>query len=603
MELAIYFFYSFAIVVILTPLNIFLARKLGLVSYPKSDRWHKLATPSLGGVAIFLSVSFCFVYFNIVQLVDIRIIFAFLIIFFSGLYDDLIGLKPYSKLIFQIISSVLVISTGIVIGKGVFLPNFIAIPLTIFWIIGITNALNLLDNMDGLCAGIAGIISIYLGIFFFLGGQTILYMSSFIVAGANFGFILYNFFPARIFMGDCGSLTLGFLLSIFSLMGTFYTKSDVLLSLGIPLLLMLVPIFDTTLVTISRKYLNLPISQGGKDHLSHRLVSLGYSQKKSVIVMYCISIVGGLVGFSLKYFDLSISLLLIIIILILFVGFGAMLSRVKVYKEDDYNRLIDKNNAKNITLISTVLMYKRQIIELSVDSIIIMFSLYFSLWLQFMGAIPSFYKNLYGELTIIILPFTLLVFLFFRIYSTIWRYLTIGDSFRYFGAVLIVFIAINIFIIFGNINLHFTTTIIFSLVLFIFISGFRLSEKLISTMIGKSLIDLKNTKELERVLIVGAGDAGLIALKEILQNEKLGLVPVGFIDDDPSKKGARINGFPVFGNVSKIDTIINSKKIDKIIISIANIQNKRLDFITQNCERFGKPIVFSRVIFKAARKK
>ena len=187
----------------------------------------------------------------------------------------------------------------------------------------------------------------------------------------------------------------------------------------------LIPIFDTTLVTISRKYINRPISIGGRDHLSHRLISIGYSEKKSLLVMYSMAASGCCLSLILKYLDLSISLLIVVLLLILFIGFGAMLSRVKVYNSSDYDIIIDDN--KKITLINTVLMYKRQIVELIVDSIIITYSLYFSYWLQFYGSIPESFLEVYSNLVLFILPYTILIFIIFGFYSTIWRYLTVGD--------------------------------------------------------------------------------------------------------------------------------------------------------------------------------
>ena len=595
MEYTISVFVPLLSVFLLTPLIISFSKKIDLVAYPSQNRWHSKKTPLLGGVSIFLGIIIGVFFSGIYVHIDPKIIIAVFMIFFSGLYDDIYGIMPYTKLLFQIIASALVMSADIIVGKGVLLPDFISIPLTILWIIGITNALNLLDNMDGLCTGTSAIISLFLGLLFYLEGQHYLCLLSIILSGATLGFLYYNFMPAKIFMGDCGSLTLGFLLSVISLMGTFHTKSHVMLSLGVPLLLMSIPIFDTTLVTISRKYLNRPVSQGGKDHLSHRLIALGYSERKSLLLMLFISGLGCLIALGFKYLDLSISLLFILLSLILFIGFGAMLSRVKVYNIKDYDS-IRRSEKENITAIRTVLIYKRQIVELIVDSIIVIYSIYFSIWLQHNGNIPS---QLLEHLFVIIqtvLPLSLFVFLLFRFYSTLWRYLTLSDAIRYLCAV--VTVSFLIFILskyyFGSI-LHYTTIIILFFVLFLLLSAFRLSERFISLIIRKSLFQISGAQSNGiRTIIVGAGDRGTMALKEILQNKNRDMIPIGFIDDDISKKGARIEGYKIFGDISNINDVVRSKDIAKIIIAIGNIEKDRFDFILNLCERTGKSVeVFS----------
>ena len=585
------------IVIVVTPAIIGIAKKNDVVAHPSQNRWHSESTPLLGGIALFIAISFGTYLSGIHNEIDMLVIISFFIIFFTGLYDDMKSMKPYVKLLFQIIASAMVMSTGILVGKGQLLPDIIAIPITIFWIVGITNALNLLDNMDGLCSGISLIISSFLGILFYLEGQVELSIISFTVSGSTMGFLFYNLKPAKIFMGDSGSLSLGFILAVISLMGTFHTKSHVMLSLGIPLLLMSIPIFDTTLVTISRKYLNRPVSQGGRDHLSHRLIALGYSERKSLLLMFSISIIGGTIALGLKYLDLSISILFIVLILILFIGFGAALSRVKVYERKDYNEIISSGKSK-ITAIRTVLIYKRQIVELIVDSIIIVYSLYFSIWLQYKGAIPTHLLDDLFQINIIILPYSLFIFLIFRFYSSIWRYITLGDTIRYMGAVITV--ATSIFLLskyFFESFLHLTTIIIFYFVLFLLLTVFRGSERYIGTIIRRSILQVfgEETKNSSvRTLIVGAGDRGMIALREILQNKERCMTPVGFVDDDISKKGARIDGHKIYGDMSKINSLVQSKSIEKLIIAIGNIELEKLNKIKEICKNTGKAVeVFS----------
>ncbi len=585
----------FSIVVLVTPVIIMIAKRTGMISQPQSNRWHSRPTALLGGIGIFIGVVSSIIWIGLLDSIYSGLVFGAVLIFISGLYDDVKGLRPYVKLIIHIIAGVLVMTSGVFLGNGL-LPGYIAIPITLLWVVGITNAMNLLDNMDGLCSGISGIIGLFLGIIFLLNDQSVLSLLSFTVSGAAFGFLVYNFSSAKIFMGDSGSLFLGFLLSTIALMGTYETKSHVMLSLGIPLLVMSLPIFDTTLVTISRKYFNRPISQGGRDHSSHRLIALGYSERKSLLVMYGIAIFGGGIAIGLIYLNLSISLLLVILSLILFVGSGAFLSRVKVYTVNEYESLLENNGGKRVTLIRTVLQYKRQIVEVLVDSILVMYSLYLAAWLQYNGEIPHDFIASYPSLVTVLLPYSLIVFLVFRFYSDIWRYLTVSDSLRFVISVGVLALSMFLFIPLLDIfDLKFTTVIIFAIVLFLLLSVFRLSERLLYTL--QRAVTNKDNQLSTRILLVGAGDTGSIALREIIQNKKLNFKPVGFVDDDPSKKGARIDGYPVMGSTTSINDIVASKQIDKIIISITDIGREKLKEIYNQCENTGKPVMRARISF------
>jgi len=585
----------FSIVVLVTPVIIMIAKRTGMISQPQSNRWHSRPTALLGGIGIFIGVVSSIIWIGLLDSIYSGLVFGAVLIFISGLYDDVKGLRPYVKLIIHIIAGVLVMTSGVFLGNGL-LPGYIAIPITLLWVVGITNAMNLLDNMDGLCSGISGIIGLFLGIIFLLNDQSVLSLLSFTVSGAAFGFLVYNFSSAKIFMGDSGSLFLGFLLSTIALMGTYETKSHVMLSLGIPLLIMSLPIFDTTLVTISRKYFNRPISQGGRDHSSHRLIALGYSERKSLLVMYGIAIFGGGIAIGLIYLNLSISLLLVILSLILFVGSGAFLSRVKVYSVNEYESLLENNGGKRVTLIRTVLQYKRQIVEVLVDSILVMYSLYLAAWLQYNGEIPHDFIASYPSLVTVLLPYSLIVFLVFRFYSDIWRYLTVSDSLRFVISVGVLALSMFLFIPLLDIfDLKFTTVIIFAIVLFLLLSVFRLSERLLYTL--QRAVTNGDNQISTRILLVGAGDTGSIALREIIQNKKLNFKPVGFVDDDPSKKGARIDGYPVMGSTTSINDIVASKQIDKIIISITDIGREKLKEIYNQCENTGKPVMRARISF------
>ena len=228
------------------------ARRNGYVAKPKSDRWHKRPTAMYGGIAIFATTVLLYLLFVPKSFESNVVIAGSTFLFAVGLLDDTFGVKPYQKLIGQLIGATMIVSLGLKLPLTGF--ELVDIGITVFWLVGITNAINLLDNMDGLAAGIAGIAATALAFGFAANGQMpeLLLISVFI--GSLIGFLIFNFNPASIFMGDCGSMFIGFLLASSVMLGQSGGRSrGVLTILAVPVLILFVPIFDTTLVTIIRK--------------------------------------------------------------------------------------------------------------------------------------------------------------------------------------------------------------------------------------------------------------------------------------------------------------------------------------------------------------
>ena len=280
----------------LTPLVRLLARRIGIVAKPKTDRWHKKPTAMMGGVAIWLAVVITLFRFRSAHASWLVIIGASTFLFLVGLVDDLLHIKPYQKLIGQVMGS------AFVIYYGLSLPwtssSALNVAITIFWLIGITNAVNLLDNMDGLATGIAAIASGFLTLNFHQQQSTYRSLMLVIFAGALLGFLVYNSNPASIFMGDSAARCLSdsFLASS-ALVNVSGGRSRSLLPvLAVPILVLFIPIFDTTFVTILRKFSGRAASQGGRDHTSHRLVALGMSERRAVWMLYGFAALSGVLA-------------------------------------------------------------------------------------------------------------------------------------------------------------------------------------------------------------------------------------------------------------------------------------------------------------------
>ncbi|HDD64970.1 MAG TPA: undecaprenyl/decaprenyl-phosphate alpha-N-acetylglucosaminyl 1-phosphate transferase [Firmicutes bacterium] len=319
------FIFSFFLSFFLTILFKKIAYLANIFDYPSPRKIHKKPIPLLGGAAIFLSFSITIllgiiaVKFNFVpEFLKIHIpgikkvsskIYAILagglLVVGFGLFDDIFGLKPYQKLALQIISSILIFSAGIRIT--LLIPNFLfSFIITICWLIFMMNSFNLLDNMDGLSAGIAFICGLILFIFSFKMGQFFISTILVVFLGSVAGFLKHNFPPATIFMGECGSSFIGFSLGVIAILLTFY-KYDAqksFLPIFTPLIVFSVPFFDTLSVIWIRKRKKLPIFKADKNHLSHRLVNLGMTNKQSVIFIYFLTLCTGMGALLLS--DLNI---------------------------------------------------------------------------------------------------------------------------------------------------------------------------------------------------------------------------------------------------------------------------------------------------------
>ena len=296
------FIISVAISLFMTPVAKRLAVKVGAVDIPKDERRvHKKPMPLMGGVAIYASIIVTSLIFLPVDGTLISIIIGGTIIFISGIIDDIKGLSPKAKLIFQIGAAIVLIFGDVKIealtnpftkSSNLIPLNGFAIPITIFWVVGITNTLNLIDGLDGLAAGVAMIASLS---FLFVANKfnyiPVMVMSS-IVAGSCLGFLPYNFNPAKIFMGDTGALFLGFILAALSIEGVM--KSVATIAVVVPIIILGVPIFDTTFAIFRRLLNGRSIAEADKGHLHHRLLKMGFSQKKTVIILYSISAIFGL---------------------------------------------------------------------------------------------------------------------------------------------------------------------------------------------------------------------------------------------------------------------------------------------------------------------
>lgn len=294
------FIVAFIITFITTPFVKKLAFKVGAVDVPKDNRrMHKKPTARLGGLAIFLGFIVSVIAYATLDKELAGMLIGCCIIVVLGIFDDIFALSAKLKLVVQIIAALCPILSGVQIdfirvpgfieSSGYLALGWFAIPVTLIWIIGITNATNLLDGLDGLACGVSSISALtLLCIALIVGEPEIAFVTS-ALAGACFGFLPYNFNPAKLFMGDTGALFLGFVLATTSVQGLF--KGYAVISVAAPLLVLGLPIFDTVSAILRRVKNHQPIMSPDRGHLHHRLVDAGFSQKKAVSTIYALCLV------------------------------------------------------------------------------------------------------------------------------------------------------------------------------------------------------------------------------------------------------------------------------------------------------------------------
>jgi len=556
----------------LIPLVIKLANYKGWVVYPRNDRWHTKPTALMGGIGIFISFSIAvFVTGTISGFVTWTIYCAALIMFIIGLIDDIKEVKPVFKLLGQIACSFLLIYHGYTFGGG--LLSWAGIPLTFIWVIGITNAINLLDNMDGLAGGISAIIATICGVLGILNGEYNLAVMAFSIAGATVGFLFYNFKPARIFMGDSGSLFLGFSLSFLSVaVQSKLGSSSAILVLLIPISLMAIPIMDTTLVTVKRLAAGRRIDQGGRDHTSHRLVALGLSEKKAVLTLYLISGIWGGLCLLMYKFQINNLFLCILLLAIFSVAFSLLLSKVKVYNESEeklsYLKLRGQKTDDKFTL-RFFLLHKKLIIGLCTDILII--------YSSFLIATKAIHINLVNDYVVLATFICVKISLLYvsNLYYRMWRYMEVLEVAGYF-----IFISIATLILVGVLYVKGKTGVYTS---YFFMFDFLLTftgiifSRLFYRWLNEAINRSRSSEK--RVMIYGAGDSGYLLIKEILQNHRHELRPVGWIDDDESKHNMYLYGYKIFGGKEQLIDICKKIKPDVVLISTDAIDKENEELI------------------------
>jgi UDP-GlcNAc:undecaprenyl-phosphate GlcNAc-1-phosphate transferase len=548
------------------------AHRLGIVATPRRDRWHSRPTALMGGIAIYLA----FVIGCLIFAPDLSraypILIAATLLFGVGIVDDLVQLKPYVKLAMQVVAASVVVFSGLRL-PGTAWTSWGADFLTIFWLVAITNAINLLDNMDGLAGGISLIACAFLAATFLVNGQTAEAALPLILAGAIAGFLRFNFNPASIFMGDCGSMFLGFALSGIALLGDFGRARNLVSVLATPVLILTIPIFDTVVVAVTRKLSGRPVSQGGRDHTSHRLVALGMSERRATLLLYLFAAISGALALAVRQMTIWGALALIVGFALSVLFIGLYLGKVGFYTEGR----ISNREAAGGTLIDPFenLSHRRRIVEILLDTLLVALAYYSAYLLRFDGDMPGEQIAIFIRTLPLLVAVQILSFLIGGVYKGIWRYAGVDELVRLAVAVFVGTALSGLAVIFFY-KFHGPSRAVFILngvMLLLFVGMSRISFRLIGALIAGQRQPAPDARP---VLIYGAGDRGEMLVRELLNNPVYRYQPVGFIDDDVQKTGKLLRGYRIF-SADNLPELISSRGVSEVLVSSLKVPESRLD--------------------------
>jgi UDP-GlcNAc:undecaprenyl-phosphate/decaprenyl-phosphate GlcNAc-1-phosphate transferase len=565
---------AFALSVCLTLATRSAARRFGFVAQPRPDRWHRRPTALLGGIAI--AATFTVVVLAFAPLSSVGPVVALtLAVATIGLVDDLKRLNPATKLVFQAIVAAMALAAGHRLGWTGSLT--IDSLLTLLWLVGLANAFNLLDNMDGLAAGVAAIAALaYLLLSASQGSPLdVLFFSAF--AGSVLGFLVFNFQPASIFMGDAGSLFLGFTLALLSTRLTPSTGAGGISAVLIPVAILSVPIFDTTLVTFLRRLAGRKVSVGGKDHSSHRLVGLGLPERRAVLVLYAFAAVASLAGLSVSYLDFSHANVLVGLFFVALTFFGIHLANVRVYDNTGGQGPADAGPVNALLVRS---FSRTRVLDVLLDVSLITVAYYAAFRIRFDDAAFELFFPVFLRSLPVVVAVSVASLWWAGAYRGLWSYFAVPDAVTLArGTVLATICSVAAVSYVFRFEHQSRAVFVFAGALMLVLlaagrSSFRLAHDLAAGNRGQ--------RRTRRVAIYGAGDAGFNVL-QVVRTSRLPFEVIGLVDDDGAKHGRSVLGIEVLGDVDVLLKLMEQQAIEGILVSTMGIGRDRMERLRTAC--------------------
>ena len=566
---------SLLLAVVATPVVRRAAIRVGFLAMPARDRWHRTPVPLLGGVAMAAALAGGL----LLTVGDVDSIAPLVLcsglMFTLGAIDDLWSVGPLAKLVTQMIVAGLVLwlMPPVAITGAPLLDQLLAFA----WIVGITNAFNLLDNMDGLAAGVATVAGFFcLCLLVTTGSSPAMQTAVAAFLGATSGFLLFSFPPASVFMGDSGSFLLGSFLAAATLFAAPAAGRRLAPAAVLPVLILLVPIFDTAFVALTRRLAGRRAWQGGRDHTSHRLVALGASERTAVVVLYALAIAGGLVAVALQSLHLGSAVGLIGAYVLLLTAVAVVLGHVKAPSGDAIAP------GANPPLVSEV-AYRRRVLEMLLDAALLCIAYYAAFRIRFQDSDFAVFFPPFARTFPIVAGAELAGLYLVGKYRQVWRSTALAEVIGLLkGLALGIAGALLLLLLVYRFERFSRGVFVLDLVFAWFlIAGSRAAIATIDEYLRKQRATGRPA------LIYGAGRGGVLLIGELLQNRDLDIRPVGFIDDDPAKRGLRVEGIPVVGRREDLPGLVRQYGVTELLVSMRDIDNAEMHALLIECRGLG----------------
>ena len=562
------------------------APAVGAVVPPRADRWHEQPTPTMGGVAIAAATVIGFLIVmvkpDILPWFDtwMPVPLAALAMFVVGILDDRLQLSPLAKLV-----SSLIVGAFFVFALARSQPDALASWQTMVAIVffaGMCHAVNLLDNMDGLAAGVAFVAGAFLAVLMFdpLGPALVVLLVA--LCGSLLGFLYWNHSRAKLFMGDCGSLFIGALLAGCALVPIFTARESDLEPALVALLIFVVPLFDTAFVLVLRRAAGRPATRGGTDHVSHRLVSLGFSDRSAVRILYLLGLLGGVTAWSVKVAGVESMFPLAALFAVVVTLVGIYLARVPAYNAQDFVALQKSSFApflKDLT-------FRWHAGQVMLDLVLISACYYFAYRLRFEGESLETFMPYFSASLPVIVGVKLASLYVSGLYQRSWETFGLRDLTAVLrgvglGSVLSVLVAAYFYRFEGF------SRLVFILDFMLLTAAVTATRASFRTM---NLVAATRNKRSHRVVVYGAGAFGQLLVREMRANQDWSLNPVAFIDDNPLKSRRWIEGVPVRGGIDVLERTLAEFGADEVILSTPLIDEALERRIRSICNAQAKSV-------------
>jgi len=564
-------------------LSLLLRLRLGgrFVAEPTGARWHERSTPTFGGVGIFAGFAAGVLLAVAVGAVEptaelLGILGGCALLFVAGLLDDAFALSPLAKLAAQFAAAGVVLAAGLsveIVGN-----DALALAIGFVWLVGITNAFNLLDNMDGLAATLAAIACGYYALDAVTQNPNRVALVIALALGcACAGFLPFNLRPGRgasVFMGDSGSQVLGFALAALALSSSWKVAGTTLATMLLPLLVLAIPILDTALVTVRRLLEGRPVTQGGRDHASHRLVYYGLSERKAVAVLAVLATALGATAVAYNILNNPrVTILGVFVTFVLLVQFASALTDLE-------ERTRQGAQAPGDVPLRALFVQPRRLVEVVVDFLAICTS-FLAAYLLFVGGYGTSYERaVFLAALPILLATRYLVFVAFAVYRRVWRFAGVHDAAALAAATFLSgLVALGILLLTWDVG-DFPLEV------------FLVDALLCLLLVGSSRLVLRALPVLEakrapqrRVLLVGAGRAGRSLAREL--NEAPDTRVIGYVDDNPGLRRRKIQGITVHGGADDLERLLRELRVDEVLVTIPDAPAARLEAVVLACSTAG----------------